>query len=544
MSLTIGKELQLLWDAHRRVGLTGKMCLYSIEGSRPWPTKSPGTRFWFGPDEIEQASQFFTQHYNKAAFPYTPLLLDPVVHTQTGENEYKKLGSGVIWTSALAFKNIPDEKIKRIRSLGAAAGYVSRGEHPQSGLKILAFSNTALPVEADGTVQGCKALYELADIKGEEYWPFYLLSEVSYASNSGGYHTPTLPELFEDTHANESMDAALGNALIEKHTVDVKTITNALTCWERYDRHPGLYDRFGNNVEQLDDNLKFYNYCARDFQLFDSIGPGALKQEGGSGGGDGFDFLVHGLVPRGSIVLLAGTGGTGKSSIAHKLCCLAATDWRDDEQPMWLGQPVVKANSKGIPVYFSGEDGPAIINARNEIFDPEKRATRLMFQRNHFSDGKGNEIEFAAFLNRLREMPEVPLLVIDPARKYLTGDEDDAAVVSEFFEAIEKFAHERNSAVIVVHHLSKGAKPTSAREVLDELRGSQVFIDRPRVVIGMFREGPKTVVGLAKCNIPPSLGMVTQERVFAHNPQTLDLTQLPGKDGVRDPYQAPTDDEE
>ena len=140
-------------------------------------------------------------------------------------------------------------------------------------------------------------------------------------------------------------------------------------------------------------------------------------------------------------------------------------------------------------------------------------------------------------------MPEVPLLVIDPARKYLSGDEDNSAVVSEFFEAIEQFAHERNTAVIVVHHLSKGARPQSAHEVLDELRGSQVFIDRPRVVIGMFREGPKTVIGLAKCNIPPSLGMVVEERVFMRDAKTLTLHQLPGAEGVRDPFAMPAEDE-
>jgi hypothetical protein len=540
MQFTVLQELRLLWKAHQRVGLTGKMCLYSIEGTTPWPSKTSRLKFWFGPDEIDQAATFFIQHYNNGNFPYTPLLLNPIVHQQVSETEYTPLGSGILWATALGIKQVADDKLARIKSGGAAASYVARAENLHSGLKIVGFSPVPLAVDARGAAQGGEALYSLADIKGEEFWPYYLLSGATYPSNVGGYVTAPLAELFPGAEAETAEDAAL-DAILTAHTVQTKTIEEAATCWDRYDRHPTLYTRFGNNVAKLDENLKFYQYCARDFELFDAIGPASMKAVSKN---EGFGFLVHGLIPRGSIVLLAGTGGTGKSSIAHKLCCLAATDWRDDEQPLWLGQPLNKELSKGICVYFSGEDGPAIINARNEIFDPEQRANRLMFQRNHFVSADGGEITFAEFLNRLRQMPEVPLLVVDPARKYLTGDEDDAAVVSEFFEAIERFAHERNTAVIVVHHLSKGAKPKSARDVLDELRGSQVFIDRPRVVIGMFREGPKTVVGLAKCNIPPSLGMVTVERVFAHNPKTLDLTQLPGKDGVRDPYQVAAEDEE
>ncbi len=540
MQFTVRQELQLLWKAHQRVGLAGKMCLYSIEGTTPWPSKTSGLKFWFGPDEVDQAAAFFVQHYNNGNFPYTPLLLNPIVHQQVSETEYTPLGSGIVWATALGIKQVADDKLARIKSVGAAASYVARAENAHSGLKIVAFSPVKLVVDARGAAQGGEALYRLADIKGEEFWPYYLLSGATYPSNVGGYVTTPLAELFPGAEAETAEDAAL-DAILTAHTVQTKTIEEAATCWDRYDRHPTLYTRFGNDVAKLDENLKFYQYCARDFELFDAIGPASMKTVSKN---EGFGFLVHGLIPRGSIVLLAGTGGTGKSSIAHKLCCLAATDWRDDEQPLWLGQPLNKELSKGICVYFSGEDGPAIINARNEIFDPEQRANRLMFQRNHFVSADGGEITFAEFLNRLRQMPEVPLLVVDPARKYLTGDEDDAAVVSEFFEAIERFAHERNTAVIVVHHLSKGAKPKSARDVLDELRGSQVFIDRPRVVIGMFREGPKTVVGLAKCNIPPSLGMVTVERVFAHNPKTLDLTQLPGKDGVRDPYQVAAEDEE
>jgi len=152
-----------------------------------------------------------------------------------------------------------------------------------------------------------------------------------------------------------------------------------------------------------------------------------------------------------------------------------------------------------------------------------------MFQRTDFGDG----VSFSQHLKKLHKIPSVPIMVIDPARKYLTGDEDDAGVVSEFFEAIEEFAITKNAAVIVVHHLQKGANPKSSREVLDMLRGSQVFVDRPRVVIGMYRDGPYTIAGLAKNNIPPNLGMMTEERIFARDPQRLQLIWLPGHKGVR-----------
>ena len=538
---TLRNELRLIWRAHQRVGLDGKMALYSMADGQLWPCKTPGLLFWFGPDEIDAAVAFIISHFNNGNFPYTPALLNPIVHQLNDANAYVPIGSGVSWASALTVQPIAPDKQTRLQSLGVAASTVARGEHLKSGLKLLAFADAVLPVEVANVPQPCRDAYSLAAIDGEPYWSTYLLSDMAYLSSTGYYITSPLADLVGHHADSAELSDATLDAIITAHTVSAQTLRDAAICWERYDRHPNIYNRFGNDVAGLEKNLELYDLCAGDFEFFDSVGPQTMAASAAEDGG--FQFLVHGLIPRGSIILLAGTGGTGKSSIAHKLCCMVATDWREDEQPMWLGQPVNKKLSKGICIYFSGEDGPAIIGARNDIFDPEKRAKRLMFQRMNFTSKTGDEISFAEFLGRLKQMPDVPLLVIDPARKYLSGDEDDSAVVSEFFEAIEKFAHDRNTSVIVVHHLSKGAKPKSARDVVDELRGSQVFIDRPRVVIGMFREGPKTVIGLGKCNIPPSLGMVIDERVFAHNPKTLDLTQLPGKEGIRDAFAMPTDEE-
>jgi len=56
-------------------------------------------------------------------------------------------------------------------------------------------------------------------------------------------------------------------------------------------------------------------------QLFDATGP--MRKEAD----EMFEFILPGLVPRGSVTLIAGSGGSGKSSLAHQLCVMAATDY-------------------------------------------------------------------------------------------------------------------------------------------------------------------------------------------------------------------------
>lgn len=522
----VASELDCIWQAHARVGLDGFMCLYAVDGEDPWRSQHPGVQFWFGPADTEAAIEQIRSVYNNGERPNTTLLLNPIVHEKKG-NKYQPLGSGIVWATGLArgVATLSTDQKERISSLGVAVSSIERGDNPNAGLKMLAFSEVVLKPQADGAIPGCRALYDIADTDSEEYWSYYLLSGLSYLSKNGSFAHPAFAGLFKEGEANP-----LGT-----HTVALQKMLDAQECWNAYDRHHSLYRKFGVDMPNLERNLEFYNLCARDFELFDATGP--MKDS--TGGAGEFQFVVEGLVPRGSIILLSGTGGTGKSSLAHLLCVLAATDWREDEQPMWLGQPVNKEHCKGICVYFSGEDGPAIINSRQALYDPEGRAHRVMFQRTEFRTPEGEEAKFPEFMKRLHAMPDVPVMVIDPARKYLTGDEDDAGVVSEFFEAIEEFAIRKNAAVIVVHHLAKGAKPQSAADVVDALRGSQVFIDRPRVVIGMFREGPHTIVGLGKCNIPPHLGMVTHERVFRRDPKKLQLVQLEGEAGIRGEFMSP-----
>ena len=519
-------ELHLIWAAHKAVGLSGFMSLYTNADQVPFRAKMAGELFWFGPDQVEAASHKIIELYNEGVLPNSPMMLNPVVHGKNEDGTYTPIGSGIIWCTSwcLGIDMLNDESTERIWEKGVLASPYHRGASDRAGLKMIGFCDSVQTLTEDGkSVTGCKELYDLANIQCDQYWHYYLLSGISYLSNNGMFLHPDVYSLLPKNAAKdpESMDK-----IVHSNAINVQNVLEAAFCWNSYERYHSLYKKFGTHPDDVETNLRFFNLVARDVQLFDATGP--MRKDADAM----FEFIVPGLIPRGSVTLLAATGGTGKSSLAHQLCILSSIDYElGEEAPHWLGQRLAIEKCKGICVYFSGEDGPPIINARAQIFDPEGRAKRLMFQRTDFGEG----VSFSQHMRRLHKIPNVPIMVIDPARKYLTGDEDDAGVVSEFFEAIEEFAITKGAAVVVVHHLKKGANPTSAHEVLDMLRGSQVFIDRPRVVIGMFRDGPYTIAGLAKNNIPPNMGMVTEERVFARDPKRLGLLWLPGHEGIRNP---------
>ena len=501
-------ELELIWSAHKKHGLNGKMKLYTISEKEPWRAKDEGLAIWFGPDEIDFAVKEVEKHYNNGKLPNSPLLLNPVVH----DNEGNPIGSGVVWATIICkgIAKLKGAEMTRLNGLNLYNDFYTRSENSEAGLKVVGFADRILKPTENGMVEGCKEIYDLCDVDCAEYYSHYMLSGMPYLSKNGSFIHENFGNLVSD------------NGL---KTLEIQKLKDATLCWNSYDRHNTLYERFGIDVKNIERNLKYFNLCARNFEFFDATGP--MRK----GATETFDFVVQGLIPRGGVTVLAGAGGTGKSSIAHELCVKAAIDYDEGEaKPLWLGQPINYEHTKGVCVYFSGEDGPAVINARAELFDPRGRANRVMFQRVEFRDREETLPEFMA---RLATMPDVPIMVIDPARKYLEGDENDSEVVSNFFEAIEEFAIKKKCAMIIVHHLEKAAKPTSCREILDLLRGSQVFIDRPSVVLGLYRDGPYTVVGLAKCNIPPNLGMIMDERVFARDPKTLQLIQLPGEKGIR-----------
>ncbi len=196
-------------------------------------------------------------------------------------------------------------------------------------------------------------------------------------------------------------------------------------------------------------------------------------------------FLVPGLIPRGAITLLLGNRKVGKSAIALELAVVTAR--RRGES--WLGFPV-DAGRGGFAVYMFGED------SAGEVIDRVRRMaggeTPFLLQT---VPAVGGACDIDKALADMRKQ-KVALLIVDPARKFFRGDEDGSDAVSDFFTKLETFAKDKDCAVVVLHHLKRGAPPRTLADVAAAVRGTGVFLDRPRVTLAALRAGEETQFGI------------------------------------------------
>ncbi len=128
-------------------------------------------------------------------------------------------------------------------------------------------------------------------------------------------------------------------------------------------------------------------------------------------------------------------------------------------------------NRRGLAVYLSGEDSEA------EVIDRVRRMTGGETPYGlHVIPARGGDLD-EIVKTMLKENPR--LIVIDPARKYFKGDEDGSDAVNDLFNRIEPLIQEKNCAVIVAHHLKRGANPRTVADVAEYVRGSGVWARSP-----------------------------------------------------------------
>jgi putative DNA primase/helicase len=212
------------------------------------------------------------------------------------------------------------------------------------------------------------------------------------------------------------------------------------------------------------------------------------------------DWLWPDWLAQGKLHILAGSIGTGKTTIALALAAVVTTGgrWPDGSRTplgdvlMWSGEddptdsllPRFLA-SGGDPerIYFVGSMGEG--GARRP-FDPSR--------------------DVPALIEAARRLPFLRLLIFDPVVSAITGDSHKNAEVRRGLQPLVDFAAEAGCAVLGVTHFTKG---TSGREPIERVTGSLAFAALPRIVLATAKpaeaDGKRRLVR-AKNNIGPDGG--------------------------------------
>jgi putative DNA primase/helicase len=213
-------------------------------------------------------------------------------------------------------------------------------------------------------------------------------------------------------------------------------------------------------------------------------------------------WLWDGWLPAGKLAILAGTAGTGKTTLALGLAATLTSGglWPDHK----------RCKERGNVLIWSSEDNP------DDTLVPRLIASGADMSRCHFIEGITQNGESMAFdpsqdISELHKAIEriggVSLLIIDPIVSAVAGDMHRANDVRRSLQAVVDFAEVHKCAVLGITHFAKGGNGKAPQ---DRVIGSQAFSALARMVLVAAKEeeGERRVLARAKSNIAPDTGGV------------------------------------
>lgn len=215
-------------------------------------------------------------------------------------------------------------------------------------------------------------------------------------------------------------------------------------------------------------------------------------------------WLWPGWLPQGKLTLLAGSPGTGKTTLALSLAAAVSRGgtWPDGTTCNRIGDVLV----------WSGEDDPA------DTLAPRLIAAGANLERVHIVSGRTDEhgeiqpfdpsCDIPLLAERLAEMGGAVMMIVDPIVSAISGDAHRANDVRRNLQALVDMAGSYGCAVLGISHFAKGTKGTSPAE---RVIGSQAFVALARMVLvaGKDEAAERRILARAKSNIAPDDGGVS-----------------------------------
>jgi len=243
--------------------------------------------------------------------------------------------------------------------------------------------------------------------------------------------------------------------------------------------------------------------------------PSLLLQRGDTVSMKPIDWLWNGWLATGKFHIMAGVGGTGKSTLALALAVPITLGgvWPDGS-PAALGDVLI----------WSGEDTVP------DVIAPRLTAMGADMGRVHFItgvvDGSGGQRTFepSADMDLLEDaftrVPGIKLLIVDPIMSMVSGDSNKNGQVRAALQPLVELAERHDCAVLGITHFTKGTKDAPP---LERVTGSLAFGALPRVVMVVAKSNDMDearVLMRAKSNIAPDTGGYKFELKQVELPQT------------------------
>lgn len=187
---------------------------------------------------------------------------------------------------------------------------------------------------------------------------------------------------------------------------------------------------------------------------------------------------IEGILRVGHKMCIAGPSKAGKSYLLIELAIAVA------EGSQWLGHKC----RPGRVLYCNFEvDRNSCIN---RFFDVYKAmgASKAHADMISFWHLRGRTMPLdklsPRLIRRCAAAGGYSLIILDPAYKVLTGDENSAAEMSEFCRHLDRIARDCNATLVFCHHHSKGSQ--GGKRSMDRASGSGVFARDPDALIDIL----------------------------------------------------------
>jgi len=249
-------------------------------------------------------------------------------------------------------------------------------------------------------------------------------------------------------------------------------------------------------------------------------------------------WLVRGSLPLGVPVLVAASGGAGKSFLALELAYRIArgpTPFGDREPPDVFSGQVVE---HGTAIMLTAEDSKSSVHRRLLAIDGERGLLPTLGDRLRVvplpdaggpmplvvPDGRGGVATSPAFdhlLDELRGIEDLRLVVVDPLQAFTLADVNaDPAAGQAFAGALARIAAETGATVLALHHMRKAGTDgvKTAQEAREAIRGTTAIVDGMRAAYALWPASDDAAKqACAELGIPHEPGRVFLAAVVKSN---------------------------